>query len=220
MLGQSDNKPYGGASTSISIFQAVSLYSPLLTMISILIFSIFSSALNKGLFFIMSVFFATAIRIFVLYSFFPEAGTPDTGINAICNTGVVIPYTGQTYSTFLLTFTLCYFVIPMFILSSINSTNMINYGVVTFFSAYIVFDIIMKKQMGCFYLGIGLVGDFLVGGLLGTIIALTLFYSDKISLLFINELNSNKEVCSVPSKQQFRCQLYKGGMIVGSSVSA
>ena len=220
MLEQSDNKPYGGALTSVSIFQAVSLYSPLLTMISILIFSIFSSALNKGLFYLMSVFLATAIRIFVLHTTGSDAGIAYTGENAICNTGVAIPYTGQTYSTFLLTFTVLYFVAPMFILSSVNGTNMINYGVVSFFTCYIMFDIFMKKQMGCFELGIGLVGDFLVGGLFGTIMALTLFYSDKISLLFINELNSNKEVCSVPSKQQFKCDLYRGGLIVGSSVSA
>lgn len=220
MPATDSKQPLGGASTSVSIFQAVSLYSPLLTMISILIFSIFSSALNKGLFYIMSVFFVTAIRIFFLHLTGSEAGMTYSDDQAICNTGVAIPYTGQTYSTFLLTFTVLYFVAPMFILSSVNGTNMINYGVVSFFTAYIIFDIFMKKIMGCFDLGIGLVGDFLVGGLFGTIMALTLFYSDKISLLFINELNSNKEVCSVPSKQQFRCSIFKGGQIIGSSVSA
>ena len=220
MLEQSDNKPYGGALTSVSIFQAVSLYSPLLTMISILIFSIFSSALNKGLFYLMSVFLATAIRIFVLHTTGSDAGIAYTGENAICNTGVAIPYTGQTYSTFLLTFTVLYFVAPMFILSSVNGTNMINYGVVVFFSAYIVFDITMKKTMGCFIIDGSLAANLLSGGLAGTIIAGLLFHANQISLLFINELNSNKEVCTVPSKQQFKCQIYKGGMIVGSSVSA
>ena len=209
------NKPLGGGLPPISLLQAVSLYSPLLTMISILIFSIFSSALNKGLFYIMSVFFVTSVRMFTLYSIFPDAGTVDTGI---CNTG--IPFTGQTYSSFLLAFTVLYFVTPMFILTKVNDTNMVNYGVVAFFSGYIIFDIIMKRQMGCFSLGIGLAGDLLTGGLFGASMALALFYSDKISLLFINELNSNKEVCSVPSKQTFRCNLYRNGTIVGSSVSA
>ena len=64
------------------------------------------------------------------------------------------------------------------------------------------------------------VDTLLVGGLFGVLMALILFYSDKISLLFINELNSNKEVCSVPSKQMFRCSVFKDGMIIGSSVSA
>ena len=212
-------KAFGGSPPSVSIFQALSLYSPLLTMISILIFSIFSSAVNKGLFYIMSVFFATAMRSLVLFSTGSDAGTPYEK-DSICNTGVSIPYTGQTYSTFLLTFTVLYFVAPMFILSSVNGTNMINYGVVSFFTAYIIFDILMKRTMGCFDFSKGLAGDFLAGGLFGTIMALGLFYSDKISILFINELNSNKEVCQVPSKQTFRCNLYKGGMIVGSSVSA
>jgi hypothetical protein len=102
-----------------------------------------------------------------------------------------------------------------------NDENMVNSYVVAFFGCYILFDIGMKLfSMGCIEMGMGLVGDFLVGGVLGAIMALLLFYSDKISLMFINELNSNKEVCSVPSKQMFRCSVFKDGMIIGSSVSA
>ena len=211
-------QPITGGS-AISLLQSVSFYSPLLTMISILIFSVFSSALNKGLFYIASVFFVTAIRIFFLYSFAPGKGSPDMN-NPTCNTGTVMPFTGYTYSTFLLTFTVFYFVTPMFILTKVNGTNMVNYGVVLFFVAYIIFDIYIKFSEQCYKLDIAVLGDFLVGGLFGALMAVTLFYSDKISLLFINELNSNKEVCTVPSKQQFRCSLYRNGTIVGSSVSA
>ena len=207
-------KPFGGGPPSISFLQSLSLYSPLITMISILVFSIFSSALNKGLFYLVAVFLVTAARIGIL-----QKMDTNTAAETICNVGAV-PYAGQTYSSFFLAFTLCYFVIPMFILSSINSTNMINYGVVVFFSAYIVFDITMKKTMGCFIIDGSLAANLLSGGLAGTIIAGLLFHANQISLLFINELNSNKEVCTVPSKQQFKCQIYKGGMIVGSSVSA
>ena len=209
----------GGSPIPVTLLQSVSFYSPLLTMISILIFSIFSSALNKGLFYIASVFFVTAIRIFFLYSFAPEKGAPDLK-NKICNTGTVIPFTGYTYSTYLLTFTLFYFVTPMYILTSVNKTNMVNYSVILFFVAYIIFDIYIKLNAQCFTLDIAVLGDFLVGGLFGSLMAVLLFYSDKISLLFINELNSNKEVCTVPSKQQFKCSIYKNGEIVGSSVSA
>ena len=34
--------------------------------------------------------------------------------------------------------------------------------------------------------------------------------------LYINEINSNKEVCSMPSKQQFKCKVYKDGALVGN----
>jgi hypothetical protein len=105
-----------------------------------------------------------------------------------------------------------------------NDENMVNYYVIAFFAAYIIFDIMMKSSlpfaMGCIEFGIGLAGDILVGILFGVMMSLLLFYADKISLMFINELNSNKEVCSVPSKQMFRCSVFKDGMIIGSSVSA
>jgi len=201
----------------ITLLQSISMYSPLITMISILVFSIFSSALNKGLFYIACVFFVTAIRILFLYSVSPGKGVSR---NEICDIGTVIPFTGWSYSTYLLSFTACYFIVPMFILTSMNKTNMVNYWVVMFFTSYIGFDIWIKYSLDCIVLNSAVLGDFLVGGLFGSLIALILFYSDKISLLFINELNSNKEVCSVPSKQHFKCSVMRDGQIIGSSITA
>jgi hypothetical protein len=206
-----------GGST-ITLLEAVSLYSPLLTMLSILIFSIFSSAMNKGLFYLASVFFITSARIFFLSKFAKGYGTE---LETKCENGKLMPFTGRTYSTFIMMYTVFYFVTPMFILTKMNNENMVNVYVVAFFASYICFDIYMKLfSMGCIEMGMGLAGDFLVGGFLGAIMALILFYSDKISIMFINELNSNKEVCSVPSKQHFKCSVMKDGMILGSSVSA
>jgi hypothetical protein len=208
----------GGA--TIPLFQVISLYSPIITLISIFLFSIFSSAIGKGLFYIASVFFVTAIRIAFIYIFFPDNDKSFINSNPICENGKLLPYTSKTYSTFFLAFTAFYLVVPMFILSSINKTNMVNYLVLLFFIAYIIFDGWIKYSLNCILFNSALLGDFLVGGLFGSLIALILFYSDKISLMFINELNSNKEVCSVPSKQQFRCSIFKDGMIVGSSITA
>lgn len=227
MSGFEQMKPINNGSigsiggSSVTLLQAISLYSPLITLISILIFSIFSSALNKGLFYIASVIFITAIRSVLVFKLAPGY---DASINPICDTGKIVPFTGKTYSTFILMYTLCYFVTPMFILTKMNNENMLNYYVIAFFGIYIVFDSLMKSglplAMGCIDFGVGFFGDLLAGGLLGVAITLVMFASDKISLMFINELNSNKEVCSVPSKQKFRCSVFKDGMIVGSSVSA
>ena len=218
--GQNSVSASIGGST-VSLLQAVSLYSPLITMLSILIFSVFSSALNKGLFYIATVFFITAIRILFVSSFAPNYEAQES---PLCKNGKIMPFTGRTYSTFVMMYTLCYFVTPMFILTKQNDENMVNYYVIAFFVAYIIFDMIMRSNlpfaMGCIEFGVGLVGDLLVGILFGVGMSLLLFYSDKISLMFINELNSNKEVCSVPSKQHFKCSVYKDGMIIGSSVPA
>ena len=211
-----------GGST-MALFQVISLYSPIITLLSIFIFSIFSSALSKGLFYIACVFFVTAIRMLFLYKFANNYDRYDkTLINPdpICENTTFIPYTGKTYSTFFLTFTTLYFVTPMFILTSMNKINMTNYSVLLFFIAYIIFDAWIKYSLNCVLLNLALLGDFLVGGLFGILIALLLFYSDKISLLFINELNSNKEVCSVPSKQHFKCSVMRDGQIIGSSITS
>ena len=216
-IGQNSVSSVGGS--AVSLLQAISLYSPLITMISILIFSVFSAALNKGLFYIATVFFITAIRILFVSTF---AKDYEVGESPLCKNGKIMPFTGRTYSSFVMMYTLCYFVTPMFILTKSNDENMVNYYVIAFFVAYIIFDILMRSglSMGCIDFGVGLVGDLLVGLLFGVSMSLLLFYSDKISLMFINELNSNKEVCSVPSKQHFKCVLYRDGMIVGSSVPA
>lgn len=208
-----------GGST-VTILEALSLYSPILTMLSILIFSVFSSALNKGLFYIFTIFCISSFRILML-SKFSKGYDTELSANSKCVNGKFIPFSGKTYSTFIMMYTVFYFVTPMFILTNMNDENMVNPYVIAFFASYICFDIFMKLfSMGCIELGMGLIGDFLTGGFAGFAMAGLLFSSDKISLMFINELNSNKEVCSVPSKQHFKCVAYKDGMILGSSVSA
>ena len=67
-------------------------------MLSILIFSVFSSALNKGLFYIATIFFITAIRILFVSSFAKDYDVDNP--NSICKNGKIMPFTGKTYSTF------------------------------------------------------------------------------------------------------------------------
>ena len=204
-------------SPTLSPLSALSFYSPLIVVIGIFMFSVFSSAMNKGLFYIVCVFLVTSLRsVCLMVGKVPQFNQG----SAICNEGVFLPYTGLSYSTFMLTFTALYFITPMFIITGQNKTNTINYSVILFFVAYIVFDFFIKWSASCIKPSLSVLADFLSGGLLGAAIALILFAANKISLMFINELNSNKEVCSVPSKQQFKCSLYRNGTIVGSSVTA
>lgn len=207
-----------GGATIVPVLSALSFYSPLIVMIGIFMFAVFSAAIDKGIFYIACVFFATALRMLFLYGLkIPQSFQNSP---AICSEGVFLPYTGLSYSTFMLAFTALYFVTPMFIISSQNKVNTVNYLVILFFASYIVFDLFIKISSSCIKLNLNVLADFLSGGLLGAVVALILFGADKISIMFINELNSSKEVCSVPSKQQFKCSIYKNGTIVGSSVSA
>lgn len=106
-------------------------------------------------------------------------------------------------------------------MSSQAKTDIVNYYVLSFFVAYIVLDLFIKRSLSCVpsILTVGTFSDIVSGMGLGAIIAGSIMYGTSLrNMLFMNEVNSNKEVCSMPSKQQFRCAVYKNGELVGSSV--
>jgi len=39
------------------------------------------------------------------------------------------------------------------------------------------------------------------------------------NLLFFNDYSSNKEICTMPKKQTFKCAVYKNGELIGSSTT-
>jgi len=204
------------------ISKIFAFYAPAIVCTAVLIFSIFSGIAGKGLFFIICVFLASVIRLVVLPSAsIPSAMRPDcfAGQRAFASTG------NTTYSTFVIWFALAYFLVPQIIQSAKYKTSMVNYWMLLFFLFYFVYDLVIKKVLMCVDLsmtsaGIGrLLADVFGGSLLGVMIVCILYYSAMSSMLFINELNSNKEVCSQPSKQQFKCSVYKNGELVKQTLS-
>ena len=52
---------------------------------------------------------------------------------------------------------------------------------------------------------------------LGGVIAGLIMYGTNLkTYLYINEVNTNKEVCSMPSNQQFKCRVFKDGTLIGN----
>ena len=69
--------------------------------------------------------------------------TVPQALPAICLTGltdIFIP-NDVTYSTYILAFTMFYFIMPMIMVSANNKINAMNYYVIAFFIAYIVLDL-------------------------------------------------------------------------------
>ena len=144
-----------------------------------------------------------------------------TEIPSICLTGVTEMFIPKdiTYSTYILTFALMYFVTPMIMISAQKNVNAINYGVLSFFIAYICLDLFVKKSLSCFptLFSTFVMGNVLSGLFLGALISGLIMYGSTLkTYLYINEINSNKEVCNMPSKQQFKCKVYKNGTLVGN----
>lgn len=213
-----------GIHSLTNLIYSLSFYAPLIVTISILIFSIFSSSLEKAGVYLLWVFIITFLRVIIMKLIQMSQKTPLIPVPEICLTGLTQIFIPQdiTYSTYILCFTMFYLIMPMIMVSSQSHTDAMNYVVMAFFIAYILFDLFIKKTLACIpsLFSVSVFGDIISGCGLGALIAGPLMFGTSLrSLLFINELNSNQEVCSMKSKQQFRCSVYKNGELVGSSLN-
>lgn len=140
-----------------------------------------------------------------------------------CSIGLINQFIPQDvlFGTYLLSFTLFYFLTPMILLTIDSNTDSINYIIVLFFMCYIFLDLSIKKQIGCtnHITNVGIAGNFFSGTLLGSGISALMYTSPIRNLLYVGEVNSDKEVCSMPSQQKFKCRVYKNGELVGSTVA-
>jgi len=209
------------------LFKSLSLYSPIILVSSLLIFSILSGCIEKFLFY---TFIALPLIVFLRIIIFKATKKSDLNSNQIqlpieCSIGLINTFIPQDvlFSTYLLSFTLFYFLTPMILFSIDTSSNAVNYLIVLFFSCYIFLDVVMKKQMKCITTDnikpIDIIGNFFSGVLLGGGFSSLIYISSIKNLLFINETSSNKEVCSMPSEQKFKCRVYKNGELVASTMS-
>lgn len=194
-----------------NIINSLSFYAPLITITSVFMFSMFASSLTKFGWFFLWCFVATCLR-WIVYK------PIDVGKPSICNT--FIPY-DYTYSTYILSFTMMYFILPMILITSQSKANAMNYGVLGLFTGYIAIDLFIKKTMFCIdsYFSQLVLIDLFSGMFLGVLLTLIMYSTSLKQYLYINEINSNKEVCSMPSKQQFKCSVYKNGTLVSSSIN-
>jgi len=197
------------ANNIMNIFNSLSFYSPLIILTSVFIFSMFTATITKFGWYLLWVFTISCIRFFI-YRAVPTQGAPP-----LCDTFIPIDY---TYSTYILTFTMAYFIMPMLLISKQNNINALNYGVLAFFISYIVLDLFIKNSLQCIpkIFSSIVIGNLLSGLLCGIIVVMIMYGSTLKNYLYINEVNTNKEVCSMPSKQQFKCRVFKDGTLIGN----
>jgi hypothetical protein len=56
--------------------------------------------------------------------------------------------------------------------------------------------------------------NVLLGATSATLIVTLMYAGGSGKYLFFNEVSSNKEMCYQPSKQTFKCQMYKDGTLI------
>jgi multisubunit Na+/H+ antiporter MnhE subunit len=92
-----------------------------------------------------------------------------------------------------------------------------NIPTLVFFPLLILFDFIWNLNNSC-YSFFQLLTSLSVGAIIGMIWAYIISSSNTPALLYFSSL-SNKEVCSKPSKNTFRCNVYKNGKLISKNIS-
>jgi hypothetical protein len=195
---------------SDNILKTVSILSPILVVFFIVMSSLFNQDV-KGLVYLGGLLLAAIINIFLMKQlqseYKPRAGE-------FCSL-IDLPIFGTAYdspapSSVMIAFTAAYLIVPMIFNSQMN------YIVMAFFLILYGIDGFYKTSANCTK-----TSGVILGGLTGLFLGLSwfiLFHSTGYdSLLYFNDFQSNNVMCSKPSKQTFKCSVYKNGQLISSS---
>lgn len=178
--------------------------SPFIVMFSVLWCSIASQSFS-GPIFILFTLAASALRMWFVHVAVP----PELGYKAskMCD-AVNYGWGSRGYSTFFLSFATAYMSMPMFI------NRDVNYPVFASLVFLLLFDIGFKTVNTCITPS-GYFANIVAGLFLAVVILGTMYGTKSASYLMFNT-PSDKVVCSVPRKQQFKCAVAKNGAIQAS----
>ena len=96
--------------------------------------------------------------------------------------------------------------------------SQMNYGVLIFLLVLFIVDSITNVMNKCTNIGGAFIGG-LIGFILGLIWFSIIFATNNQDLLYFSEFVSNNVMCSKPSKQTFKCSVYKNGELIKSNIA-
>jgi hypothetical protein len=105
-------------------------------------------------------------------------------------------------------YTLAYLLVPMITNKYVNQ----NIPTLVFFPILILFDLVWNVQNSCYSLW-QLIASLILGGLFGWLWGFLILKTNNADLQYLTG-TPNGEVCSKPSKQTFRCKVYKNGQLI------
>jgi hypothetical protein len=190
-----------------TMFTFLSLISPYVLVLLLVLNSIINSNI-KGLIYL----FGVIILFFVVFLF-------QTSINVSAGSYVVpsyctlfsskMPnYSIPSFNSALIMFTFVYILIPMVVY------NAMNLPFLCIILILFAIDTGIRTQNKCTTM-IGI----LFGSVIGIVISIMWYLiisSNAPDLLYYDDLISNKVACSRPTKQQFKCSVYKNGQLLQS----
>ena len=185
----------------ISIF---TLITPLTFCLYFILTSIFNQDI-KAIIYMSGLLLGTIIAWFPLVFILKKKSFIDE--SAYCKVINVFPwlasYNVPSYSSYFISFTAIYLIIPMI------KNNTFNSWLFALLLIILGVDAIVKLKQKCTSV-LGIFLGILVGAIWSALWVCIFMYT-KPDLLYYDMLNSNNKMCSIPSKQSFKCQVYKNG---------
>jgi hypothetical protein len=198
-----------GDLSTVKITQVLFVYSPIFIAFLITTLSFFFQNW-KGIIYLAFLIGSCLLRDLVYRNMFPQTKeTNNIGIQ-VCDSIKYTEYGNISFSSYVFSFTIVYLLIPMFV------NKAYNWWLFSGLLLYFVLDIISKYINGCITKIPELFINILCGGIASTIIVLSMTAGGSSKYLFFNETQSSKQQCSQPSKQEFKCDVYKDGKLVQS----
>jgi hypothetical protein len=205
-------KAGGVADSPLLIYQPfniivfLSFYSPIILAMCMIYLS-FVSQNFKGF-----IYLGFLIGVCVVRNFVYMLNGSKTNVNdgTICTSVQYSAYGNPTFSAFVFAFTIMYLSLPMF------SNGAPNFWVFFGLLVYFFIDLFIKIYKKCTIQTTDLILNILMGLTSSAIIVVLMYAGGSGKYLFFNEVSSNKEICSQPKTQTFRCDVYKDGTLVGN----
>ena len=200
-----------GASTSIrTIFEFIATVSPVMVVFFIIMISVFNQNM-KGVVYLGGLLIAMLLNILVVKGIGVEHHPPHT--SASCSV-FDYPDAGSNRSSsvnsLVLMFTSVYIMAPMFI-----EEGHVNMSVVISMILFYIIDLSMNIYKKCSTTRGVIIGTFI--GLFTGTVWFAIFNASNKNLLFFNELIGDGYYCNKPTKQNFKCDVYKGGELLAKS---
>lgn len=184
------------------VLSAIALISPFLLAFLMVMISIINSNI-KGFIYLLGL-----IILFVIVVLFQNTiKAPIDTTNKFCNLFSISQYSVPSFNSALYLYTILYILLPMI------TMEMVNFPLIIVFVLLYVLDSIVKYTNKCSSL-IGIIMGSVLGLFFGISWFLLIRSTGQKGLLYYDDLVSNKIACTRPTKQNFKCQVYKNGELI------
>lgn len=212
-LHQGIRPPPGGSAvtkTSFStIIELIAAVSPIMVVFFIIMISIFNQN-AKGIVYLAGLLLAISTNVLIVRS--AKEKYPIDQNQGTCRIFDFPDYIENQHSSvnsLVLMFTSIYIIAPMFILEE----GLPNISVIISMISFYIIDLVMNVYKKCSTRRGILIGTF-VGAFFGCC-WFAIFNASNKNLLFFQELIGENYYCNKPTKQSFKCGVYKNGELIG-----